>query len=662
MHADVQLGSGIQPQDFALLDGLLAPGETTRAIFAVKLFSPQITHLVITSARLLGVAMPAGHVALQILLTDVAGVDIRPHGFGRPNAVLVHRRTAGPADLGDASPRDRGGIRLAITNAARSPQVVVIPSPAVGPAVPAVPVQPESPPVVVTVHAQEDTAEEVHTSGWHRRVPTSGSIELPPDPRALDGLGRNHSFETAIADLVDNSIDASATQVLVRMVRLDGRLTTLYVVDNGKGIPDAAIDTAMTVGGQRDYRSADLGRFGLGLKAASFSQAQSLTVISKAADSAVVGRRWLLDGNRKGFHCDVISTGFAVAEFGRDWGLPRLSTGTVIRWDEVSGFPATSDPARVEEFITQTASTLRSHLGLVFHKILEAGRIVIEIDVEDVDVDVPPMRTPVYPINPLGYQRSGRHGYPKELTAERDAVSLSFRCHIWSPRASSQAFKLPGGAEARQGIYFYRRGRLLQAGGSWHGLHPMHRRLQLARVEVEIDDDINRIFSMNPEKSKVNVGPEFVRLAEQAAADDGTTFQDYFTAAETAFSDSRRRKSERRPMAPPGKGIAPELREAIEREIPLDEEADPIDIRWKLLPHDDFFELDRDRRVLWLNERYRPATSGERRSVNDAPLLKALLFLLTENLFGGEYLGPRDKDNLALYQQILTAAAKSNQP
>ncbi|GAA3118906.1 hypothetical protein GCM10010466_07240 [Planomonospora alba] len=498
-------------------------------------------------------------------------------------------------------------------------------------------------------------------STWREQVPTSGSVELPPDPRALEGLGRNHSLETAVADLVDNSIDAGASQVLIRFVRVEGRLRALYVVDNGHGIPASKIDSAMTVGGRREYGTGDLGKFGLGLKAASFSQARSLTVISKALGSSAVGRRWLLDENRKGFHCDTVPTDFAEDEFSRDWGVEETSTGTVIRWDGVTGFPATDDQSRVERFISHTIGLLRSHLGLVFHRILEAGKAEISIDVEDVEADGPGPRIPVEALNPFGYTRSGRTGYPKELRARSGDVELAFKCYIWTPRSNLPQFKLPEGPEKRQGIYFYRRDRLLQAGGGWHGVHQTDRRLQLARVAVEIDDDIVGLFTMNPEKSRVNVGPQFTRLAEQAIAEDGTTFADYLKAAEQVFRESRKRSNERRKMAPLGKGIAPELRKAIEREIPFAEDEDPIDIRWKRFPDASFFEVDRERRTLWLNERYRPDTKGERRSVNDAPLLKALLYLVVEDLFRGEYHGVRDKDNIELYQEILTAAARSEQ-
>lgn len=496
--------------------------------------------------------------------------------------------------------------------------------------------------------------------GWRDEVPVAGTIELAPDPRALDGLGRNHSLETALADLVDNSIDAGASHVLIRFVRREGRMRALYVVDNGKGMSPAGIDTAMTVGGRREYNSGDLGRFGIGLKAASFSQAVSLTVLSKAAGYSAVGRRWRVDPQRRGFHCDVVPAAFADAELARGWGIPRYKTGTVVRWDDVTGFPATDDPERIESFVTRTNTAVLNHLGLVFHRLIEDDRVQIGVGVEDVDSGYPATGFKVVAINPFGYAKTGMRGFPKELTANSGDAEIRFTCHIWPGRSNMPEFRLPGGPIERQGLYFYRRDRLLQAGGGWDGIHASDRRLQLARVAIEIDDDIARLFRMNPEKSRVLVGPEFARLAEIARAEDATTFADYLEISEQAFRQSRQRSRNRRKMFPPGKGFTPLVRRTIEDEIPLYESDLAIDVRWRSLESEDFFAVDRERQTLWLNERYRKAILGGRRGgLNDVPVIKSLLYLLAEDLFQGEYLGPKDKDNIELWQEILTAAAKS---
>jgi len=71
------------------------------------------------------------------------------------------------------------------------------------------------------------------------------------------------------------------------------------------------------------------------------------------------------------------------------------------------------------------------------------------------------------------------------------------------------------------------------------------------------------------------------------------------------------------------------------------------------------FDIDRDANTIWLNSRYRAIVGrGGQANLNDAPLVKTLLFLLVEGLFHGSYWGPKDRDNLELWQTLLTAAVK----
>jgi hypothetical protein len=492
---------------------------------------------------------------------------------------------------------------------------------------------------------------------WRQDIPTAGTVELPPDPRALDALGRNHSLETALADLVDNSIDAKATHVLIRFVQNGPRLIALYVVDNGLGISPDAIDEAMTLGGHRIYTATDLGFFGLGLKAASFSQAASLTVLSQAVGAEPVGRRWLLRQNRTGFQCEIVATGFAASELRRDWPIPMTRSATVVRWDDVRGFPASDDPEYTDEFLSRTISHLQGHLGLMFHRILTGGRVSISIDVETVGVGVG-VRHPVDGLDPFAYP-STVPGWPKTLVSELNDSRIAMECHIWPGRSNLPEYRLPGGPEARQGIYFYRRDRLLHAGG-WEGVHAPDRKLQLARVAVHIDGDVLGLFVMNPEKSRVSASHEFARAIGEAKAVDGTTVADYLHAAEAAWVTANQRATARRSaVLPPGKGVHPRVSREIRNELPQRHDR-PLDVLWKSFSSDDFFQIDRAESTLWLNQAYRRALLGGRRGgLNDLPLIKALLFLLTEQVFEGSHLGARDKDNIELWQEILTAAAKA---
>jgi DNA mismatch repair enzyme (predicted ATPase) len=497
-------------------------------------------------------------------------------------------------------------------------------------------------------------------SSWYREVPTEGAVELPPDPRALNALGRNHRLETALADLVDNSVDAGATRVLIRFVQDHNRLVGLYVVDNGTGIRPDEIDTAMTVGGRRSYGADDLGTFGLGLKAASFSQAEGLTVLSRASDSKAVGRRWLLDGERRSFLCDKVPTDFAAVELDREWLFPLHGSGTVVRWDRVRAFPSLDDRGDVDEYLDRTISALRGHLGLMFHRILANGRISIQVDVED--EDGPGLPTTVTGIDPFGY-RGSPDGWPKDLLARAGDVNLVLHCHIWPRRSNTPEYRLVGGAHQHQGLYFYRRDRLLQAGG-WQGIHAADKKLQLGRVAVNMDTDNERLFMMNPEKSQVLTTPEFAHMVNQARAEDGTTIANYLHAAEQAWTVSNQRSTaKRKAVFPPGRGLHPKVTQKIVDELPQQSHERPLNILWRSFRGgEDFFEVDRENGTLWLNQAYRRAMMGGRHGgLNDLPVVKALLFLLVEEVFQGVHLGARDKDNIALWQEILTAAAMAEQ-
>lgn len=420
------------------------------------------------------------------------------------------------------------------------------------------------------------------------------------------------------------------------------------------------IDTAMTIGGRREYHGGDLGHFGLGLKAASFSQARSLTVLSRAVGHEAVGRRWRPDeATKRGFECDVVQPGFADEELNRGWRIPITDSGTVIRWDDVVAFPATNDPKRVETFIDHAITTACQHLGMVFHRFLEDERLTVDFEVQDVDSGFVSPPVPVTPLSPFGYTRSGRPDFPKELTAETGDLRLSFRCHIWPGRSSTPQYRLSGNPAEHQGLYFYRRDRLLQAGG-WVGVHAPERRLQLARVEVDIDGDVAGLFHMNPEKSRVQVGPEFARLAAAASSPDGTSLNSYLDIAEQVYRASQTRSAKRTSMIHPGSGLPPRVRSTIEREIPGLRGEEPIDIRWDIFADDSFFKIDRENHTLWLNKRYRTMLlGGKHGGLNDLPLLKSLLYLLVANVFEGDYLGPRDKDNVDLWQTILTTAVQA---
>jgi len=483
------------------------------------------------------------------------------------------------------------------------------------------------------------------------------SVHLPPAPRFMDAIGHNYEFETAVADLVDNSVDAGARTVLARFIRESGAITGFVLIDDGRGIAADDLVSAMTLGGDKEYGDNSLGYFGIGLKASSFSQANSLTLVSRDASGPAAGMRWLAEKARTSFECDVLDLDYVSRILSHPWPPIRLTTGTVVLWSDMKAFPRSPDPKIVEPFLQKAIERLVRHLGLIFHRII-ANRLRILVDVEDFATGATGAIVEVKPVDPFGYTRSGASGYPKQMTTTYRDRPLAIQCHIWPGKSYLDGFKLRGevGVDVHQGFYFYRNDRLLQVGG-WNQVFAGDREHQLARVAIDIDDSWAG-FRMNPEKSSVATDAGFQEAIGKATAEGGKTFWAFLDDAREVYKRSRKRTRNRPKMVPPGKGFDRALRRALDDELEYLPDEDPFDIRWRPIPGETFLEVDRERRTLWLNKRYRSLfTADDHGSLNDAPLLKALLYLLTQEVFKGSYLGPRDKDCIDLWQQVLTAAA-----
>ena len=291
-------------------------------------------------------------------------------------------------------------------------------------------------------------------------VPTTGDV-LTPDPRSLDALGRNH---TRLRQLLQSSSTTRSTQRLVMCSSGSSetahRLLRLLVIDDGIGMDAMSIDVAMTVGGARSYRDDQIGRFRLGLKAASFSQARSVTVVSAADGHEVVGRRWQIEQAKKDYRCAIVEPTFAAEQLSPKLGISESKTGTLVRWDDVKAFPIIDDEPTVERFLQDAITKVRTHLGLIFHRILEGSGIRVVIDVEDGGDDV--YRHEVTALNPFGYARTGARGWPKALVTGRDSRELTLTCHIWPGRSTAEQYRLDGKEIERQGLYIYYNDRLVQ--------------------------------------------------------------------------------------------------------------------------------------------------------------------------------------------------------
>lgn len=483
-----------------------------------------------------------------------------------------------------------------------------------------------------------------------------GSRVVPPDPSITSAIGRHHTLATAIADLVDNSVDFGATNVLVRFL-MDGESPIgLQVIDDASGMDSAGIDDAMVFAKKREYKGRDLGHFGIGLKAASLSQANTLLVWSKRYGSPAVGRR---------LRRETLDTGPVVEEFstqdaaqslaGADVDFP-LETGTIVEWRDVQTFLTSSSDSEQREWVNSTTQELMDHLGLVLHRIIARDTLALKIECYDIELAYPgPPRT-VVPIDPFANRAAGRPGYPKSLPIQVGDAGTSAQLHIWPPFHKGLGFTQGRRSPLEsQGLYIYRNDRLLQAGG-WNGLATPDVELSYARVAIELTPELERHLIINPEKAGTAFDDELRSALVHAKAEDGTTFASFRKDARLEAKISRQRSASPIAAPLPGDGLPRKVRSAFATHTEPND-VYPIDIKWRVLPETQVYEIDVDRHVLTLNAIYRTAIVGQKSlDMEDAPVVKTLLLLLLQDHFVGTGGGAKKKRESIAWQAVMLSA------
>ncbi|OBC04101.1 ATPase [Gordonia sp. 852002-50816_SCH5313054-c] len=466
-------------------------------------------------------------------------------------------------------------------------------------------------------------------------------------------LGLHHTLVTAIADLVDNSVDAGARNVVIRFLNTGHATVGLRVIDNGAGMDDVSIDAAMRYGTERVRRDDEHGHFGVGLKAASLSQADEVTVYSSAKGHRAVARRLRVAGRGdvpvvEALPADVAESTVAAAH-------PRFpfETGTVVEWRGLRTFPMTSDHTEQSVWLETAIKDAQAWLGLVFHRMIERG-LALTIDVFDTATLRAGAPRTVRAIDPFGYQRSGASGYPRDATIDVGPGS-TVALHVWPARSSLPAYTLDGASgRSAQGFFVYRNDRLLQPGG-WLGVVRPRPEWALARVAVDLDDALVRHMTINPEKAGVTVD------ATLSSALRRVLTPDYLADAATAAKAARR--VQRRPITvvEPGAGLPDAVADEFADSFTFTDTADPVDIGWRVLSVDRFFEVDLEARTLWLNARFRRQLGGTSRSNDDVPLLRTLTYLLAQEMFDSVRHSSRQTEQIEAWQHVLIAAMRAQE-
>ncbi len=119
------------------------------------------------------------------------------------------------------------------------------------------------------------------------RSQTSFLVDLPNFIQATRDSGYKNTA-AALAELVDNSIEAGATFIKIDLIRDADNEITIEVLDDGCGMTASQLRLALQFGGSTRFSSRyGIGRFGMGLPNAAVSQARRVELLSWQSPSAV---------------------------------------------------------------------------------------------------------------------------------------------------------------------------------------------------------------------------------------------------------------------------------------------------------------------------------------------------------------------------------------
>lgn len=346
-------------------------------------------------------------------------------------------------------------------------------------------------------------------------------VDVTPSARRLTGSLRDigYDFVAALADIVDNSVAAGASDVDIDIV-FDGANSHVIIADDGNGMTEAALNEALRFGTRRSYSIGDLGRYGLGLKTASISQCRRVTVVTRHAlrHRRIAAKTLDLDHIERTDRWEVIEPP-AGSRAGRGVEWLQDGPGTVIIWEHLDRVLPDKRPESgwARRRLEQLAGRSRDYLGMVFHRFLERESsrttpLTITVNGEKV--------TAWNPFAPLEDQRIELVGQSFEVSVGDLYGRVVLNRYVLPPRSqfsSLAEFERMSGPlkwNRQQGLYIYRADRLIQHGG-WCGIRAPDEHTKFARASIAFQTDLDTLFQINVAKMRVSLPIEVKTLLER---------------------------------------------------------------------------------------------------------------------------------------------------
>ena len=321
--------------------------------------------------------------------------------------------------------------------------------------------------------------------------------DMPPYAPTLMESTRaiGYSIEAAIADIIDNSVAAKAGRVDIDFFPIGEAY--ISILDDGCGMSEARLISAMQYGSKdplEEREEYDLGRYGLGMKTASLSQCRILTVITKQ-NGVVSGAQWNLDHVKKAESWSLIILDNTEFDKYPSYNkLASLENGTLVIWQDLDKFAIGEND--IAEAFSRKMTLIREHLSLVFHRYLSGEQGLKKLDIRMNELSITPH-------DPFLSKKSTQLMDEETIIVRGSKVRVKPYILPHISKLTQKELKELGGKEGlrkQQGFYVYRNKRLL-VWGTWFRLMRQGDLSKLARVQVDIPNSLDDLWTLDIKKS-----------------------------------------------------------------------------------------------------------------------------------------------------------------
>ena len=317
-----------------------------------------------------------------------------------------------------------------------------------------------------------------------------------------------YSFESAIADVIDNSISAGCSFVSILFPTDAFQKQAVGILDDGCGLSREELFEAMCYGSssaEATRSESDLGRFGLGLKAASLSQCRILTVAS-IQDGETCAYSWdynyILE-HKKWYVNELTAEEISKLPYIdklRETGIAKGSA-TLVIWEDFDVLDKSSN-GQVFSTLRELSDKVQEHISLIFHRYISAKKISMwinhaKVQAQDPFLEYPGSKTTIKKVRTIAL----RDSQGVERLVEVQPFVLPFATDL-----TEKDKKLLGGIEnlrTKQGFYIYRNMRLI-IWGTWFGLKKSEL-TKNARVRVDIPNSLDDIWGIDIKKQNASI-------------------------------------------------------------------------------------------------------------------------------------------------------------